>query len=139
MSNGRLHIVTGAFGYTGSYITRLLLDRGDRVRTLTNHPGDPQRFGGDVEIAPLGFAEPKTLMRKLEGASMLFNTYWIHFPYRGVDFDRAVSNIEALFDAARAAQVPRVVHVSITGASTALDLPYFRGKGLVEQRSSRRD
>jgi NADH dehydrogenase len=133
MSDGRLHVVTGAFGYSGSYITRLLLDRGDRVKTLTNHPGDPQRFGGHVEAAPLDFAEPKTLARNLEGASTLFNTYWIRFPYRGVDFDRAVSNIEALFEAARAAQVPRIVHVSITGASTALDLAYFRGKGLVEQ------
>ena len=133
MSNGRLHVVTGAFGYSGSYITRLLLNRGDRVRTLTNHPGDPQRFGGHVEIAPLDFAKPEKLARNLEGASTLFNTYWIRFPHRGVDFDRAVSNIEALFDAARAAQVPRIVHVSITGASTALDLPYFRGKGLVDQ------
>jgi uncharacterized protein YbjT (DUF2867 family) len=133
MSNGRLHVVTGAFGYCGSYITRLLRDRGDRVRTLTNHPGDPQRFGGHVEVAPLDFAEPKTLARNLEGASTLFNTYWIRFPFRGVDFDRAVSNSKALFDAARTAQVPRIVQISITGASEALDLPYFRGKGLVEQ------
>jgi uncharacterized protein YbjT (DUF2867 family) len=133
MSNGRLHVVTGAFGYSGSYITRLLLDRGDRVRTLTNHPGDAERFGGHVEVAPLDFAEPKTLARNLEGASTLFNTYWIRFPFRGVDFDRAVSNIKALFDAARTAQVPRIVHISITGASEAVELPYFRGKGLVEQ------
>jgi uncharacterized protein YbjT (DUF2867 family) len=133
MSNGRLHVVTGAFGYSGSYITRLLLDRGDRVRTLTNHPGDAERFGGHVEVAPLDFAKPKTLARNLEGASTLFNTYWIRFPFRGVDFDRAVSNIKALFDAARTAQVPRIVHISITGASEAVELPYFRGKGLVEQ------
>ena len=86
-----------------------------------------------MEVAPLDFAEPKTLARNLEGASTLFNTYWIRFPFRGVDFDRAVSNSKALFDAARTAQVPRIVQISITGASEALDLPYFRGKGLVEQ------
>ncbi|HTT77132.1 MAG TPA: NAD(P)H-binding protein [Candidatus Binataceae bacterium] len=133
MSNGQLHVVTGAFGYTGSYITRMLLDRGDRVRTLTNHPGDPQRFGGRVQAAPLDFAEPSSLVRNLEGASALFNTYWIRFPYRGVDFDRAVNNLETLFGAAHSAQVPRIVHISITGASAALQLPYFRGKGLAEQ------
>jgi uncharacterized protein YbjT (DUF2867 family) len=133
MSNGQLHVVTGAFGYTGSYITRLLLDRGDRVRTLTNHPGDPERFAGRVDAAPLDFANPAALAHSLEGASTLFNTYWIRFPYRGVDFDRAVSNVETLFEAARQAHVPRVVHVSITGASTSLDLPYFHGKGLTEQ------
>ncbi|HEX4209345.1 MAG TPA: NAD(P)H-binding protein [Candidatus Binataceae bacterium] len=133
MSSNQLHVVTGAFGYSGSYITRLLLDRGDRVRTLTNHPGDPQRFGGRLEVAPLNFAEPATLARHLEGVVTLFNTYWIRFPFRGVDFHRAVSNVRTLFNSARAAQVSRVVHISITGASTTLDLPYFRGKGLTEQ------
>jgi uncharacterized protein YbjT (DUF2867 family) len=133
MSNGQLHVVTGAFGYTGSYITRLLLDRGDRIRTLTNHPGDPKRFASRVEVAPLDFANSAALVNSLEGASTLFNTYWIRFPYRGVDFDRAVSNVKTLFEAARQAHVPRVVHVSITGASTSLNLPYFHGKGLIEQ------
>jgi NADH dehydrogenase len=133
MSNGQLHVVTGAFGYSGSYIAHLLLDRGDRVRTLTNHPGDPQRFAGRVEVAALNFDDPTALARNLEGASTLFNTYWIRFPYRGVDFDRAVRNVKVLFEAARQANVPRMVHLSITGASTALDLPYFRGKAEIEQ------
>jgi NADH dehydrogenase len=31
-------VITGAFSYTGRYTTRLLLERGHRVRTLTNHP-----------------------------------------------------------------------------------------------------
>ncbi|HUN59029.1 MAG TPA: NAD(P)H-binding protein [Candidatus Binataceae bacterium] len=133
MSIAQLHAVTGAFGYSGSYITRLLLDRGDHVRALTNHPGDPQRFGGRVQIGSLDFDQPSKLAQNLEGASTLFNTYWIRFPYRGIDFDRAVNNIKVLFDAARAAQVRRIVHISITGASAAPDLPYFHGKGLVEE------
>lgn len=32
-------VITGAFGYTGRYVTKLLLNRGHTVRTLTNHPG----------------------------------------------------------------------------------------------------
>ena len=28
-------VITGAFSYTGKYATRLLLDRGYRIRTLT--------------------------------------------------------------------------------------------------------
>jgi NADH dehydrogenase len=31
-----LHVVTGAFGYSGKYITLRLLEAGRRVRTLTN-------------------------------------------------------------------------------------------------------
>ena len=96
-------------------------------------PATRNAFAGRVEVARLDFADPAALARSLEGAATLFNTYWIRFPFRGVDFDRAVSNVETLFDAARQAHVPRVVHVSITGASTALDLPYFHGKGLLEQ------
>jgi len=34
-----MHAVTGAFGFTGKYTARLLLDGGHRVRTLMGHPG----------------------------------------------------------------------------------------------------
>lgn len=44
MDYGQLHVVTGAFGYTGKYITRRLLDIGHRVRTLTGHPDRPNHF-----------------------------------------------------------------------------------------------
>jgi len=35
---GESVVITGAFSYTGKYAARLLLERGYRVRTLTNHP-----------------------------------------------------------------------------------------------------
>jgi len=31
-------VITGAFGYTGKYATRILLARRYRIRTLTHHP-----------------------------------------------------------------------------------------------------
>ena len=34
---GETVVITGAFSYTGRYATRILLDRGYHVRTLTNH------------------------------------------------------------------------------------------------------
>jgi NADH dehydrogenase len=37
--------VTGAFSYTGKYITRLLLAQGHTVITLTGHPGRQNEFG----------------------------------------------------------------------------------------------
>ncbi|MEE3141611.1 MAG: hypothetical protein VX307_03370 [Chloroflexota bacterium] len=33
-----INVVTGAFGYTGKYITHLLLASGVQVKTLTGHP-----------------------------------------------------------------------------------------------------
>jgi uncharacterized protein YbjT (DUF2867 family) len=135
--SGNLQAVTRAFGYSGNYITRLLLERGDRVRTLTNHPGSPDIFRCPVEVEPLNFDDHAGLARSLEGAATLFNTYWIRLPYGGVDFDRAVANLESLIEAARRAAVRRIVQVSITGASTDLRLPYFRGKGLIEKALAR--
>ena len=48
-------------------------------------------------------------------------------------FDSAVENIKTLVRAAQEAGVKRLVHVSITNPSSRSPLPYFRGKGLVEE------
>lgn len=45
---------------------------------------------------------------------------------------QAVRNTLRLFEAARRAEVPRVVHISITNPSAESDLPYFRGKAELE-------
>jgi GDP-D-mannose dehydratase len=47
-----LNIVTGAFGFSGKYISRLLLEQGKRVKTLTGHPGRQNPFGDRVEAVP---------------------------------------------------------------------------------------
>jgi len=39
-------VVTGAFSYSGKYITKRLLARGEEVITLTGHPNRPDPFGG---------------------------------------------------------------------------------------------
>ena len=133
MATSELNVVTGALGYTGRYIARALLERGARVRTLTAHPSQPNPFGERLEIAPMDFGSPESLTRSLEGASTLFNTYWIRFPYRGATFETAVENTRTLLRAARSAGVRRIVHISITGAAADSSLPYFRGKGAVER------
>ena len=48
--------VTGAFSYSGKYITKRLLERGEEVYTLTNHPNRPDPFNGKVKALPLDFA-----------------------------------------------------------------------------------
>jgi uncharacterized protein YbjT (DUF2867 family) len=128
-----MNIVTGAFGYTGRYLTALLLQRGGQVRTLTGHPSRPNPFDGAVEIVPFNFDHPDDLAHSLEGAEAVFNTYWIRFPRGELTFDRATLNIKNLIDAAKRTGVRRFVHISITNASADSPLPYFRGKGIIEQ------
>ncbi|USN99826.1 MAG: NAD(P)H-binding protein [Phycisphaeraceae bacterium] len=116
-----IHAVTGALGYSGRAIAERLVARGCLVRTLTNSPGRPNPFGEDLEIRPLRFDRADELVGSLRGAEVLFNTYWVRFNYAGrsrgqcVRFSHveAVANTKALFEAAKAAGVRRVVHVSI--------------------------
>ncbi|MBI3031252.1 MAG: NAD(P)H-binding protein [Candidatus Rokubacteria bacterium] len=127
-----LTVITGAFGYTGRYIARRLLAMGKEVRTLTAHPGRHHPFAEAVSVFPLAFEDPAALVRSLRGATTLYNTYWIRFPLADVTFDTAVANTRVLIGAAREAGVRRIVHVSITRADAGSRLPYFRGKGVVE-------
>jgi uncharacterized protein YbjT (DUF2867 family) len=132
-----LNLVTGAFGYTGGYIARELIANGSRVRTLTNHARVDNPVARQLEIAPFNFDRPDDLARSLDGAAVVFNTWWIRFPHHGLDFDRAVSNLRTLIDAAQHAGVRRFVHVSITNANAASPLPYFCGKGVIEDYLAR--
>ena len=52
--------------------------------------------------------------------------------YRGTTFDLAVENTGRLFEAAKRAGVGRIVHFSVTSASSECHLPYFRAKAQVE-------
>ncbi len=127
-----MDVVTGAFSYSGGAIASALIENGRRVRTMTGHPN---RAGDDtsVEVRPLDFDDQLGLVKSLEGATTLYNTYWVRFARSQIDHDLAVANSRALFQAARRAGVQRIVHVSITHPSIESPLPYFRGKALVER------
>jgi NADH dehydrogenase len=128
-----LHVVTGAFGYSGQYIARRLLDQGFAVRTLTNSPQRENPFAGRVSVAGYHFDDPAKMAESLRGAEVLYNTYWVRFNYRGFSHALAVENTLRLFAAAKAAGVGRVVHISICNASENSPLEYFRGKARLER------
>jgi NADH dehydrogenase len=124
--------ITGAFSYTGKYTTKLLLDRGYRVRTLTGHPNRQNPFGATVEVFPYNFDHPDLLRKSLQGTSTLINTYWVRFPRGTSTFEAAVRNTKTLIEAAKDAGVRRIVHVSIANPSAASPLGYYRGKAELE-------
>ncbi len=127
-----LSVVTGAFGYTGKYIAQHLLSMGARVRTLTGHPGRPDLFGSQIEVAPMDFNNARELRKNLRGAATLYNTYWVRFERGPIGFDLAVANTKKLIDAAREAGVRKIVHISVSNPSEDSPLPYFKGKAQVE-------
>ena len=128
-----MHIaVTGAFGYSGRYIAKRLLEAGHEVLTLTNSLTRPNPFGKKVTASPFHFEEPHKLGELLQGAHALVNTYWVRFDHRLFTHEQAVANTKVLFSAAKQAGVKRIVHVSITNPDSTSDLPYFRGKAELE-------
>jgi uncharacterized protein YbjT (DUF2867 family) len=128
-----LDVVTGAFSYTGRAIAERLLEAGRRVRTLSRRAEPEDPLAQYVEVAPLQFADESALAESLRGARRLYVTYWIRFQRGPETFERAVENTRALFRAALAAGVERVVHVSVTNPDEASPLPYFRGKARLER------
>src|SRR6266498_1337995 len=124
--------VTGAFSYSGKYIAKCLLDRGEEVITLTGHANRPDPFGGKVKSYPLDFDEAN-MTRSLQGIDVLVNTYWVRFDKGENTQPRAVENTRKLVNAAKAAGVKRIVHISIANPSADSHLPYYWGKAANEK------
>lgn len=124
--------VTGAFGYSGRYIAKRLLEAGHSVITLTNSVARQNPFGGRVQAFPFHFEQPALLREYLREVDVLINTYWVRFNHQRFSHDEAVAKTKILFQAAKEAGVRRIVHVSITNPDIHSDLPYFRGKAKLE-------
>ncbi len=126
-------VITGAFSYTGKYIARCLLEKSENIITLTNHPNRPDPFNGRVKVFPLDFEHKSNLTSAMAGADVLVNTYWVRFDRGAVTQAGAVENTRLLMQAAKAAGVRRIIHISITNPSVDSTLPYFSGKAANEQ------
>ncbi len=136
MPHSEIDVVTGAFGFSGKYIAKRLLDAGCRVRTLTNSANRENPFGGKIEVYPYNFDHPERLAESMRGASVLYNNYWVRFNYSGYTsftFAKAVENSLILFEAAKKAGIKRIVHISITNPSETSPFEYFRGKAMLEK------
>jgi uncharacterized protein YbjT (DUF2867 family) len=132
-TRGASVVITGALSYTSKYATRLLLERGYAVRTLTFHPNRENPFGDNVRVFPYDFDHPDRLTETLRDASALINTYWVRFPRGKSTFESAVQNTRILIDAAKRARIQRIVQVSIANPSHESPLGYYRGKAQLEQ------
>ncbi len=126
------YAVTGAFGYSGQYIARALLERGHPVTTLTNSPNRSCDFADRIRVMPLSFQSVDDLAKGLRGSKVLINTYWVRFDHSRFTHHQAVANSRSLFRAAQLADIERIVHVSITNPSLESPLPYFSGKAQLE-------
>ncbi len=129
----RLNVVTGANGFTGKYITRILLGEGKTVKNFTNHPNRPDPFDGKVKAVSYNFDNPSLMVEELRGVHTVYNTYWVRFNYGLTTFGQAVANVQNLIRAAREAGVKRFVHTSIVNPDLESSSHYLKGKAQMEQ------
>jgi uncharacterized protein YbjT (DUF2867 family) len=126
--------VTGVFSYSGRFIAEALLARGWEVVALgRRRPPPTDRLAERVTFHPLRLDDEEALLTALSGCEALFNTYWVRFEHGGTTFAEAAERSGRLFHAASGAQVRRIVHLSVSHASTDSPFPYFRGKAVVEK------
>jgi uncharacterized protein YbjT (DUF2867 family) len=124
-------LITGASGFIGGAVAERLVDRAE-IRGLTSHPGK-NRFGDRVRSFAYDFNDPRRMTVAFDGVDVFVNSYYVRFNYGRLTFADAVERSRALITLAKLAGVGRIVHVSVSNASEASDLPYYSNKGRIER------
>ena len=115
-----LVLVTGATGFVGSAVARVMLNRGLAVRALVRRGSDRANLAGlDVTLCEGDLTDTASLARAVDGCTYLAHVaadYRIYVPNPATMLSANVAGTEALLRAAWAAGVKRVVHCSSVAA-----------------------
>jgi dihydroflavonol-4-reductase len=110
--------VTGATGFIGGHLARMLRERGDEVAALVRTPAKAralEALGCDIVLGDL--ADERAIAEGVEGCEAVFHVgaaYKVGIPAsaRAAMTDANVRGTERVLDAAAAAGAQRIVHVS---------------------------
>jgi len=119
-------LVTGAAGFLGSHITRLLVQRGDNVRVLLR-PSSSNRALSDLSLEYVtgDLRDKDSLERALDGVEKVFHVAADYRLWARRSRDIYQSNVEGtknILEAARRARVRQFIYTS-TVATIAVDRP----------------
>lgn len=112
-------LVTGASGFMGSHVTRLLVEQGRKVRVLVRKTSKTEAFDDlDVEVFHGDVLQPETLTAAIEGCSTIFYNvvdarFWLSDP--APLFRNNVEGLVNTMDAALAAGIERFIFTSSMG------------------------
>jgi dihydroflavonol-4-reductase len=113
-------LVTGATGFVGSAVVRVLLARGHAVRVLARPGSDRRNLAAlDIDIAEGDLTDPASLSRAADGCRYLFHVaadYRLWVPDPEAMMQANVSGTRALLLAAQARGVERIVYCSSVAA-----------------------
>lgn len=109
-------LVTGASGFLGSHVARLLVERGDRVRVLLRASSDARAVSGlAVERVTGDLRDPASLERALAGVDTVWHVaadYRLWAAHPEEIYDSNVGGTRNLLAAAQRAGVRRLVYTS---------------------------
>jgi dihydroflavonol-4-reductase len=112
-------LVTGATGFVGANVARLLLERGAEVRALVRAGSDRRNVEGlPVELAEGDLRDAEAVRRAVKGCQRVFHVaadyrFWVRNPREL--YDSNVAGTRNVMEASRAEGVERVVHTSTVG------------------------
>jgi nucleoside-diphosphate-sugar epimerase len=110
------YAVTGATGFVGGQLTRMLVDGGHQVTALVRSPSKAQALTAlGVDLVPGDLADRESLDRLLDGADGLFHVagwYKVGARDRSDGYRINVEGTRDVLTAARAAGTSRVVYTS---------------------------
>ncbi|MGH7028411.1 complex I NDUFA9 subunit family protein [Brevundimonas sp.] len=130
--------VFGGSGFIGAQVVRALAKRGWRVRVAVRKPAlayDLRPLGDVGQIQPLlcDITKPADVAAALKGADAAINLVGILFEGAGGKFETShVAGAVNVAEAAKAAGVKRLVHMSALGADVNGKAEYARTKGRAE-------
>lgn len=137
--NGKLVTVFGGSGFIGRYIVRSLARRGYRVRVAVRRPDlaehlQPLGVPGQIMPVQANLRYRGSVDRAVGGADAVVNCVGILYSAGAQTFDAVQSfGPRAIAEAARAAGIDRVVHISAIGADVSSASEYARSKAAGEQ------
>jgi len=106
-------LVTGASGFLGWHVARLLLDRGHRVRALVRSPSRVSDL--PVEPVPGDLRDAASVARAVSGCSLVFHVAADYRLWAANPEDMYRSNVDGtrnILEASKQAEVERVVYTS---------------------------